>query len=149
MASKIDKINVNGTSYDIDLPSTATPSITGLTVTTLTVGGDTTITGELSTEASVTISKDLTVTGNLTVSGTSTLASVNCTALTCSGQVAARSVTTQTLTTAIANISSTLLVRDGIVGTDSSRAVRFLTDIGSPYGALYLTPLSTTPSNQT
>lgn len=119
MAS-INKINVNGASYDIDLPSTATPSITSLTVT-----------------------------GNLTVTGTSDLADINCTGLTCSGQVAARSITTQTLTTAIANISSTLLVRDGIVGTNSSRAVRFLTDIGSPYGALYLTPLSTTPSNQT
>ena len=30
--AKIDKINVGGTTYDINLPTTATPSISGLTV---------------------------------------------------------------------------------------------------------------------
>lgn len=117
--ANIDKIRVNGTSYNINLPTTATPSIASLTVT-----------------------------GDLTVSGTANLADINCAGLTCSGQVTTRSAKVSTLTAAIANISSTLLVGDGIVGASSSRAVRFLTNIGSPGGALYLTPLSTTTTNR-
>ena len=53
MANKIDKIKVGTVSYDINLPTTATPSITSLTVT-----------------------------GNLTVKGTSNLSVVNCDSLT-------------------------------------------------------------------
>ena len=53
--AKIDKIQVGTTSYDINLPTTATPSITSLTVT-----------------------------GNLTVSGTSNLSVVSCISLSCS-----------------------------------------------------------------
>ena len=38
--AKIDKINVGGTVYDINLPTTATPSISSLTITgNLTVNG--------------------------------------------------------------------------------------------------------------
>ena len=62
MAS-IDKISVNGTPYTINLPTTATPSIAGLTVSTLTVGGDAAVGGILSTAAAATISKELTVGG--------------------------------------------------------------------------------------
>ena len=119
MASKIDKINVNGTSYDIDLPSTATPSITSLTVT-----------------------------GNLTVSGTSDLADINCTGLTCSGQVTSTSVTAETLTATNVDIEDTLVVRKGIIGSGSGRTVRFLTDSSSLNGGLFFTPLSTTTTNQ-
>lgn len=52
MANKIDKINVGGVPYEINLPTSATPSITSLTIT-----------------------------GNLTVSGTSNLSVVNCDSL--------------------------------------------------------------------
>lgn len=157
MASKIDKINVNGTSYDIDLPLTATPSITGLTVTgNLTVSGtsdlaDINCTG-LTCSGQVTstsVNVETLTAGALTVSNASKLKSVVCTGIACTGQIAAGSVSAQTLTAGIVNVGSTLLIGDGIVGTSSSRAVRFLTDIGSPNGALYLTPLSTASSNQT
>lgn len=70
MAS-IDKIDVGGTTYNINLPSTATPSITGLTAQTLTVTGDATIEGTLSTAAAATISKELTVGGSLQVNANS------------------------------------------------------------------------------
>lgn len=116
MAS-IDKINVNGDLYDIDLPTTATPSIASLTVGgSATLNGEVTIGGELSTAAGVTISKDLTVNGNLTVSGTSTLASVNCSALTCSGEGSIRYVTSQSLTATSVSansmgVSGNLIVR--------------------------------------
>ena len=40
MANKIDKINVGGTVYDINLPTTATPSIASLTISeNLTLNG--------------------------------------------------------------------------------------------------------------
>lgn len=120
MASKIDKVNVNGTSYDIDLPSTATPSITSLTVTE-----------------------------NLTVSGTSDLADINCTGLTCSGQATITSVNADTLTATTANIEDTLTVRKGIVGGNSGGAVCFLADSSSLNGGLFFTPLSTTTTNRT
>ena len=42
MADKIDQITLNGTSYDIDLPPDATPSISGLTVTGYVSDGTTT-----------------------------------------------------------------------------------------------------------
>lgn len=51
--AKIDKINVGGTVYDINLPTTATPSISSLTIS-----------------------------GNLTVEGTSNLSVINCKSLT-------------------------------------------------------------------
>ena len=87
MAS-IDKINVNGALYYIDLPTTATPSIASLTVTgNATINGDTTIGGILSTADGATISKDLTVGGN-----------VGCATLNCSGAATIRSINSQTLT---------------------------------------------------
>ena len=83
MAS-IDKIKVNGTSYNINLPTTATPSITGLTVTTLTVNGTATVSslmaasalilgnaavsGTLNATGDTTLSKDLTVGGSAVIS---------------------------------------------------------------------------------
>lgn len=63
MAS-IDKIRVNGASYNINLPTTATPSIASLTVS-----GGATITGELSTAGDTTLSKNLTVGRDTTISG--------------------------------------------------------------------------------
>lgn len=93
MATKIDTIQVGDVQYEITLPSTATPSIASLTV-----NGDTTIEGILSTAASATISKELTVGGDLTVSGTSVLASVSCTALSCSQSASIRYINSETLT---------------------------------------------------
>ena len=102
MAS-INKIDVNGALYDIDLPSTATPSIASLTV-----NGDTTIGGILSTAAGVTISKDLTVGGNLTGSGTS---GVTCAKISCSGDGSVRYLNSQILTATSVSAMSILCPR--------------------------------------
>lgn len=82
MANKIDKINVGGANYEINLPTTATPSITSLTVG-----------------------------GNLTVSGTSVLASVSCTAFSCSESASIRYINSETLTVQNATVRIGLMAR--------------------------------------
>ena len=67
MANKIDKINVSGADYEINLPTTATPSISSLTVT-----------------------------GNLTCSGTANLSVISFTSRSEAGLIKAQSLTLST-----------------------------------------------------
>lgn len=59
MADKIDKINVGGADYEINLPTTATPSIASLTIT-----GNLTVNGTSNLNGDVTVSGDITAAAN-------------------------------------------------------------------------------------
>ena len=55
MANKIDKINVGGADYEINLPTTATPSIASLTITgNLTVNGTSNLNGDVTATGDIT-----------------------------------------------------------------------------------------------
>lgn len=57
--AKIDKINVGGADYEINLPTTATPSIASLTIT-----GNLTVEGTSSLKGDITVSGDITADAN-------------------------------------------------------------------------------------